>query len=157
MIQRITQALSGAAAAWAVLVMTLVVTAFQRNKEDGGLTSIQEISTIPKGYEGRKSTAECLVHPTGKFLYVSNRGHETITVFTIDQETGLLTYVENEPTGGNEPRNFFVDPTGKWLLAENQNSDSVFVFSIDQKTGELTKTGDSITVGKPVCIRMVKE
>ncbi len=137
--------------------MTLVVTAFQRNKEDGGLTSIQEISTIPKGYEGRKSTAECLVHPTGKFLYVSNRGHETITVFTIDQETGLLTYVENEPTGGNEPRNFFVDPTGKWLLAENQNSDSVFVFSIDQKTGELTKTGDSITVGKPVCIRMVKE
>jgi len=137
--------------------MTMVVTAFSRNPDDGSLLAIQEISTIPAGYEGRKSTAECLVHPSGKFLYVSNRGHETITAFTIDQETGLLTYVENEPTGGNEPRNFFIEPGGKWLLAENQNSDSVFVFSIDQKTGELNPTGDWVKVGRPVCIRMVKK
>ncbi len=136
--------------------MTMVVTGFRRNAANGSLSAIQEISTIPGGFEGRKSTAECLIHPSGNFLYVSNRGHETITVFTVDQETGLLTYVENEPTGGKEPRNFFIDPSGKWLLAENQNSDSVFVFSIDQKSGELTQTGDSITVGRPVCIRMVK-
>lgn len=136
---------------------TLVVTAFGRDPKDGGLTSIQDISTIPKGFDGRKSTAECLAHPSGKFLYVSNRGHETITAYTIDPTSGLLTYVENEPTGGNEPRNFFIDPSGKWLLAENQNSDSVFVFTIDQKTGELTPTGDSVKVGKPVCIRMVKQ
>lgn len=137
--------------------MTMVVTAFSRNPEDGSLQAIQEISTIPAGYDGRKSTAECLVHPSGEFLYVSNRGHETITAYTIDQETGLLTYVENEPTGGKEPRNFFIDPSGKWLLAENQNSDSVFVFSINQNTGELNPTGDSIKVGRPVCIRMVKK
>ena len=136
--------------------MTMVVTGFSRNPEDGSLHAIQEISTIPGGFEGRKSTAECLVHPSGQFLYVSNRGHETITAYTIDQESGLLTYVENEPTGGKEPRNFFIDPSGKWLLAENQNSDSVYVFAIDQKTGELAPTGDSIVVGRPVCIRMVK-
>lgn len=139
--------------AWTNNEMTMVVTGFRRNPADGSLFAIQEISTIPGGYNGRKSTAECLVHPNGKFLYVSNRGHETITAFTIDQQTGLLKYVENEPTGGKEPRNFFIDPSGKWLLAENQNSDSVLVFSIDQKTGELTPNGNSITVGKPVCIR----
>ena len=136
--------------------MTMVVTGFSRNPEDGSLKAIQEISTIPAGFDGRKSTAECLVHSSGKFLYVSNRGHETITAYTIDQETGLLTYVENEPTGGKEPRNFFIDPSGEWLLAENQNSDTVYVFSIDQQTGALKQTGDFITVGRPVCIRMVK-
>lgn len=136
--------------------ITMVVTGLSRNPEDGSLKAIQEISTIPAGFDGRKSTAECLVHPSGKFLYVSNRGHETITAFTIDQETGLLTYVENEPTGGKEPRNFFIDPSGKWLLAENQNSDTVYVFSIDQQTGALKPTGDFVTVGRPVCIRMVK-
>ena len=136
--------------------MTMVVTGFSRNPEDGSLRAIQEISTIPAGFNGRKSTAECLVHSRGKFLYVSNRGHETITAYTIDQETGLLTYVENEPTGGKEPRNFFIDPSGKWLLAENQNSDTVYVFSIDQQTGALKPTGDFVTVGRPVCIRMVK-
>ncbi len=136
--------------------ITMVVTGFSRNPEDGSLKAIQEISTIPAGFDGRKSTAECLVHPSGKFLYVSNRGHETITAYTIDQETGLLTYVENEPTGGKEPRNFFIDPSGKWLLAENQNSDTVYVFSIDQQTGALKPTGDFVTVGRPVCIRMVK-
>lgn len=136
--------------------MTMVVTGFSRNPEDGSLRAIQEISTIPAGFDGRKSTAECLVHSSGKFLYVSNRGHETITAYTIDQETGLLTYVENEPTGGKEPRNFFIDPSGEWLLAENQNSDTVYVFSIDQQTGALKQTGDFITVGRPVCIRMVK-
>ena len=136
--------------------MTMVVTGFSRNSEDGSLKAIQEISTIPAGFDGRKSTAECLVHPSGKFLYVSNRGHETITAYTIDQETGLLTYVENEPTGGKEPRNFFIDPSGKWLLAENQNSDTVYVFSIDHQTGALKPTGDFVTVGRPVCIRMVK-
>jgi 6-phosphogluconolactonase len=137
--------------------VTLVVTAFRRSPDDGGLTVIQDISTIPEKVESRMSTAECLVHPSGKFLYVSNRGHETITAFTIDQTSGLLTYVENERTGGKEPRNFFIDPSGKWLLAENQNSDTIFVFSIDAETGELAPTGDSIKVGRPVCIRMLKQ
>ncbi len=139
--------------AWTNNELTMVVTGFRRNPANGSLFAIQEISTVPGGYNGRKSTAECLVHPSGQFLYVSNRGHETITAYTIDQETGLLKYVENEATGGNEPRNFLIEPSGKWLLAENQNSDSIFVFAIDQKTGALNPTGRSITVGKPVCLR----
>jgi 6-phosphogluconolactonase len=141
--------------AWANSEMTMVVTGFRRKPEDGSLFAIQEISTIPAGYNGRRSTAECLCHPTGKFLYVSNRGHESIAAYTIDEATGLLTFVENEQTGGREPRNFYIEPTGKWLLAENQNSDSVFVFSINQQTGALDPTGRSVKVGKPVCIRSV--
>lgn len=134
---------------------TLVATAFQRDAKTGGLTKIQDITTIPDGFEGSRSTAECLCHPSGKFLYVSNRGPNSIAAYSIDQSTGLLKWVENEPTGGKIPRNFFIDPSGKWLLAENQDSDSVVVFAIDQASGALSPTGDSITVGKPVCIRMM--
>jgi 6-phosphogluconolactonase len=137
--------------------LTMIVTAFRRDPESGALSVIQDISTVPDGYDGRKSTAECLVHPDGRFLYVSNRGHETITVYRVNLDTGLLTYVENEPTGGNEPRNFFIVPGGKWLLAENQNSDNVFVFAVDPETGALSPTGRSITVGRPVCIRMLPQ
>ena len=134
---------------------SMVATAFARNAKTGALQAIQDITTIPEGYEGQQSTAECLCHPSGKFLYVSNRGPDSITVYSINQKTGLLTWVENEPTGGKEPRNFFIEPGGKWLLAENQNSDSIHVFAVDQETGALKPTGDSIKVGKPVCIRMV--
>lgn len=134
---------------------SMVATAFERNPKTGALKAIQDITTIPDGHEGHHSTAECLCHPSGEFLYVSNRGPDSITVYSINQKTGLLTWVENKPTGGEEPRNFFIEPAGKWLLAENQNSDSVHVFAIDQKTGKLKPTGDSIKVGKPVCIRMV--
>lgn len=136
---------------------SMVATAFARNPKNGALRVIQDITTIPNGFEGSKSTAECLCHPSGRFLYVSNRGPNSISVYTINQETGLLSWVENEPTGGKIPRNFFVEPGGNWLLAENQDSDSVVVFSIDQNTGALTPTGDSIKVGKPVCIRMVRQ
>ncbi|HQX49509.1 MAG TPA: lactonase family protein [Planctomycetaceae bacterium] len=134
---------------------SLVATAFSRNAQTGALTVIQDITTIPHGHEGSKSTAECLCHPSGRFLYISNRGPDSITVYSINQETGLLSWVENEPTGGKAPRNFFIEPGGKWLLAENQDSDSVVVFEIDQETGSLSPSGDSIKVGKPVCIRMV--
>jgi 6-phosphogluconolactonase len=136
---------------------TLVATAFERNIKTGGLKVIQDITTIPHGFEGARSTAECLCHPSGKFLYVSNRGPDSITVYSINQTTGLLTWVENEPTGGKTPRNFFIEPDGKWLLAENQDSDSIHVLTIDQLTGALTPTGHSITVGKPVCIRMLPQ
>ncbi len=84
---------------------------------------------------------------------MSNRGHESITAYTIDESTGLLTYVENENTGGREPRNFFIESSGRWLLAENQNTDTIVVFSIDQQTGALNPTGNTVSVGRPVCIR----
>jgi 6-phosphogluconolactonase len=135
--------------------ITLVVTAFRRDPENGALLPIQDISTVPGRPEPSMSTAECLVHPNGQFLYVSNRGHETIAVFTIEQKTGLLTRVENQETGGREPRNFVIDPAGRWLLAENQNTDSIRVFQIDQQTGALSPTEHGANVGRPVCIRMI--
>jgi 6-phosphogluconolactonase len=135
---------------------TLVATAFERSATTGALKVIQDITTIPLGFEGPRSTAECLCHPSGRFLYISNRGPDSITVYAINQKTGLLTWVENSPTRGRTPRNFFIEPDGKWLLAENQDSDSIHVFEIDQETGALKPTGDSITVGKPVCIRMLE-
>ena len=93
------------------------------------------------------------MHPSGKFLYGSNRGHDTIAVFAIDEKSGKLTLRENQPTQGKTPRNFGIDPTGAFLLAANQDSDNVVVFRIDAKTGRLTPTGQSVEVGKPVCVK----
>lgn len=134
--------------------LTATVTAFRRDPETGSLEAFQEISTVPEGYAGRRSTAECVVHPSGRFLYVSNRGHDSIAVFAIDQMTGRLNSVAITQTGGREPRNFFVHPQGHWLMAENQNSDSIVVFAINQNTGAITPTSHRIQVGRPVCIRL---
>ena len=135
--------------------LTCEVTAFSRESTTGALTAIQQISTLPPDFDGRKSTAECLVHSNGRFLYVSNRGHDSIAVSAINQKNGRLTMVELEKTGGQEPRNFVFDPTGRWLLAENQNSDTVVVMQVDARTGNLTRTQNTISVGKPVCIRII--
>ena len=136
--------------------LTCEVTAFGRDVTSGELNVIQTISTLPADFNGRKSTAECLVHPSGKFLYVSNRGHDSIAVYTIDPEIGKLATVEITSTGGAEPRNFFITNDGKWLIAENQNSDSIVVFQVDQTRGSIRQTPSQITVGKPVCIRAIQ-
>lgn len=117
---------------------------------------VQIISTLPDDVPAQGSTAEIRVHPNGKFLYASNRGHDSIAVFSIN-ESGLLKRVENEPIQGKTPRNFNLDPEGKFLLAAGQNSDSVAVFRIDKETGELEFTGESITIGNPVCIKFFKK
>ena len=111
------------------------------------------LSTLPANYTAteKDSTAEISVHPSGKFVYGSNRGHDSIAVFAADAKTGKLTLLQNEPTQGKTPRHFAIDPTGHWLLAENQNSDSVVVFGIDTATGKLKPTGQTIIVGSPVC------
>jgi 6-phosphogluconolactonase len=96
------------------------------------------------------------VHPNGKFVYGSNRGHDSIAVFSINAKTGKLTLVQHEPTQGKTPRHFAIDPSGRWLLAENQNSDSVVVFAIDVATGKLKPTGQTLTLGSPVCAVFVK-
>jgi 6-phosphogluconolactonase len=135
----------------------MTVTALAYDAEKGQLTTLQTIDTIPAADRDQigLSTAEVRVHPSGKFVYGSNRGHDTIVVFAIDPKTGKLTYVENTRTEGKTPRNFFIDPTGTYLLAENQNSDSIVVFRIDQETGKLTSTGHTAEVPSPVCIRMI--
>ncbi|MCC6590435.1 MAG: lactonase family protein [Bryobacterales bacterium] len=131
------------------------VTAFSFDKAKGALTEIQYISTLPAGWKGVSHTAEVLCHPTGKFLYCSNRGHDSIAVFTIGKD-GKLTTVEQTPTQGKTPRNFNIDPTGRYLLAANQDSDNIVVFSIDQKTGKLKPTGQSVEVGAPVCLKFLR-
>jgi 6-phosphogluconolactonase len=95
------------------------------------------------------------MHPSGKFLYASNRGEDTIVVYAIDAAKGTLTQVASVPTGGKEPRSFEIDPTGTLLFAENQNSNTIVVFKIDQKTGLLTPTGKVLEVASPVCLKFV--
>jgi 6-phosphogluconolactonase len=143
--------------AYVINELHCTITAFTASSTDGGLTAVHTISTLPEGQgviQGY-STADVQVHPSGKFLYGSNRGHDSIVVFAIDDKTGRLTYVEHEPTGGSTPRGFGIDPTGTYLLAANQRSDSVVVFRIDPATGRLTPTGHKITVGAPVCVKFV--
>jgi 6-phosphogluconolactonase len=124
---------------------------------DGVLSELQTVSTLPDKYSGFKSGAEIQVHPSGKFVYGSNRGHDSIAVFSVDSKSGKLTFVEHQSTQGKTPRHFAIDPTGKWLLAENQDSDSIVIFSIDQATGKLSATADKVEVGAPVCIQFVPE
>lgn len=137
--------------------LTAAVTVFQYDAGQGKLQWLQTIETLPEAFIGRKGTAEIRVHPSGRFLYCSNRGHDSIAVFRVDQATGKLRKVEHEPTGGREPRNFFIEPGGRFLLAANQKSDSIVVFAIDQQTGALSQTRQRIDVPRPVCIRMVAQ
>src|SRR5947207_10683376 len=120
------------------------------NDAEGAYRIVQQISTLPKGFAGRNDAAEIAVHPNGKFLYASNRGHESIAIFAIDARSGTLTFVGHVLTGGKEPRNFAIDPSGQYLLAENQLSNNIVVFKIDPATGGLTPTGQVVEVPSPV-------
>jgi 6-phosphogluconolactonase len=130
------------------------VVALSWNGEKGAFKVLQSISTLPEGWRGTSWTAQTEVHPNGKFLYVSNRGHDSIAVFRIDR-SGRLSYVENESTGGKTPRNFEIAPGGKFLVAANQDSDSLVVFRIDQNSGALTPAGHQIHAPKPVCVKFL--
>lgn len=141
--------------AYVINEMGNTVTAFSYEREAGRLTTLQTITTLPEGFTGQSWTAEVLVHPSGKFLYGSNRGHDSIAIYAIDEGTGRLTSVGFEPTRGKTPRNFGIDPTGAYLLAANQESDTVVVFRIDEGTGRLTATGEVVAVPQPVCVRMM--
>jgi 6-phosphogluconolactonase len=131
------------------------VTAFSYDASGGRLQEIQSIGTLPDDFKGTSHTAEVVVHPSGKFVYGSNRGHDSLAIFAIDAATGKLTAAGHEPTGGKTPRNFAIDPSGKWLLAENQGSGTIVVLAIDPKTGALRPTSHKLDVPSPVCVRMV--
>jgi 6-phosphogluconolactonase len=141
--------------AYVINEMKSTVTAFEYDAERGVLSEIQTIGTLPDGYTGTSYTAEVQVHPSGKFLYGSNRGHDSIAVFAIEPGTGRLKAIEQVPTGGKNPRNFGMDATGKFLLAANQGSDTIKVFKIDAATGQLTPTGQTVAVPVPVCVKFV--
>lgn len=134
--------------------MALTITALAYNPQRGVFSMLQTIATVPDDVDRKGlSTADIRVHPTGKFLYGSNRGHNSIAVYRIEPESGRLALVEIEPTQGKTPRNFFIDPSGTFLLAENQSSGTIVVFRIDPATGALLATGHSAKIPAPVCIR----
>lgn len=137
--------------------MSLTETVFSYDESTGALTPVETVSTLPAGQEVTPglSTAETVVHPNGKFVYVSNRGHDTIAVFSFDAETGKLTLIQNAPAEGEVPRNFNLDPSGKWMLVAHQKSDTVAVLKVDEETGKLSFTGKKQVVGAPVCVRFV--
>ena len=144
--------------AYVINEMVCTITTFGVDSTTGGLQELQTTSTLPTGQaiDAGYSTAEIMVHPSGRFLYGSNRGHDTIAVFAIDAASGKLTAVEHQSTQGRTPRGFGIDPTGAYLLAGNQRSDSVVVFRIDQTTGQLTPTGQKVEVGSPVSVVFVR-
>ncbi len=125
---------------------------FRYNAASGALTELQTIKTLPDDFSGTSSTAEVELHPNGKFLYASNRGHDSIAIFAVDSAKGTLTALGRVPTQGKTPRNFALDPSGAFLLAANQDSNNVVIFRVDRSTGALTPTGDTFDVPSPVSI-----
>ncbi|HLJ13584.1 MAG TPA: lactonase family protein [Bryobacteraceae bacterium] len=135
--------------------MGSTVTAFSWDSSKGELRNLQVVSTLPKGFSGENSGAEIAVHPNGKFLYGSNRGNNSIAVFTIDSHKGTLKLIDNTSTQGQTPRFFGLGPTARYLFAANQDTDNVVLFKVDPKTGRLAPSGTSISLGSPVCIVFV--
>ena len=125
--------------------------------KDGGLKLIQNISSLPEEYFEKNSAADIHLHPSGKFLYVSNRGHNSISSFKVDKTTGKLKPIEFAPTLGKTPRNFSISPDGNFIYAANQDSNSITIFNIDQKSGKLTSTVQPLQIKTPVSIEFVNE
>jgi 6-phosphogluconolactonase len=140
--------------AYAINESALSITAFDYDAAKGTLTEVQTISTVPEGWK-KGSTAEVVVHPSGKFVYGSNRGHDSIAVFKVDAATGKLTHVENQGKGIKTPRNFAIDPTGRYCLVANQDTHSVLVFKVNPESGKLEPTDAKVDVGRPVCVRFL--
>ena len=137
---------------YAVTEMGSTVLAFDYEPATGALTLRQSLSTLPAEFKGSSTGAEIRLHPNGRFVYASNRGHDSIAVFGIDATSGRLTLVAVTPCGGKNPRNFSLSPDGAWLVCANQNSNSLSVFRVDAATGQLTPTGHTATVPLPVCV-----
>jgi 6-phosphogluconolactonase len=140
--------------AYVINEILCTVTAFSRDPKQGSLSEIETVSSLPLGQKVRPgySTAELFAHPNGRFLYGSNRGHDSIVVFAIDAHNGKLSLVQHASTQGKIPRGFGIDPSGQWLVAGNQDSDTVVVFEIDKGSGSLRPTGQVLEVGAPVCV-----
>ena len=143
---------------WAYVINELssTVAVLQYDSRSQAFEAVQTVPTLPDDYSGpTNTTAEVLVHPSGRFLYGSNRGSNTIAVFSVNLSDGRLDPLERVSTRGNWPRNFRLSPEGEFLLVANQRSDDVHVLAIDSETGRLAPTGTSISVPNPMCIRFV--
>ena len=125
------------------------------DESHGRLAVIDTVSTLPEDFSGESYCAEIRVAPSGNFLYCSNRGHDSLAIFSIDQDTGRLSIVAHQTTHGRTPRNFAIDPGGTYLLAANQDSNNIVTFRINHSTGQLTLVNQTTDVPSPVCLRMV--
>jgi 6-phosphogluconolactonase len=141
--------------AYVINELKSTVTAFRYDPKRGELIEEQTLSTLPKGFKGESYCAEVQVHPTGKFVYGSNRGHNSIATFAVDPKTGKLTFVATQAKGIKWPRNFGIDPTGTFLIVANEHGNSLGVFRIDPKSGKLKPTGNPVKVPKPVCVKFM--
>lgn len=141
--------------AYAINELSSTITAYAWDGSKGTLTELGTAPTLPADYKGQNTTAEVVVHPSGKFVYGSNRGHDSLAVFRAT-ERGAPQLVEHVKTGGRTPRNFTFEPTGKFLFAANQDTGDIHVFEADAARGTLKAAGQKINVSMPVCVRFVK-
>jgi 6-phosphogluconolactonase len=139
--------------AYVINELHATVTAFAHDLAEGHLKEVQTIPTLPMNFKDANTSADIHVSPDGRFLYCSNRGHDSIAAFQINRRNGMLTFIARESTGGKTPRNFAIDPTGAFLLVANQNSDNIVTFRRDRKTGRLSATGHIAEVPSPVCLK----
>ncbi len=133
------------------------INAFRYDAESGKLEIVQTIGTLPENFDGDNTTAEIRVHPSGKYLYASNRGHDSIAAYAVDPDMGMLTLIGHTSSGGETPRNFNIDPGGEYLLAANQKTNNVVVLRINPETGALSTTGHAVSISSPVCVVFVPD
>ncbi len=141
--------------AYVINELDSTVTVFRYGREKGTLSEVQTLSTLPADFEGKSACADIHVHPSGRFVYGSNRGHDSIAVFAVDAKTGQLSLSEIVSTRGECPCGFAVDPSGRYLLAANQNSDSIVVFTLDSRTGAMQPVDASVQTSTPVCLQLL--
>jgi len=140
---------------YAINELASSITVFRYHEDRGTLETLQEISTLPKTFDGSTSTAEIQIHPSGNFVYGSDRGHDSIAMFSVNPQTGTLLSRGYVSTGGQTPRNFTIDPTGRYLLVANQTTHDIVVFAIDPLSGNLEPIGEAVAIPNPVCIRFI--
>ena len=141
--------------AYLINELNATMIAYAYDSGEGILRELQTVPTLPEGYIGQKQCADIHVAPSGKFVYGSNRGHDSIVIYAIDQSSGRLTYAGHQSTQGKTPRNFAIDPSGTFLLAANQDSSTVVTFRIDPDTGKLSPIGQVTKVPAPACIKIL--
>jgi len=145
----------GGAFAYLINELDSTMTAFRYDAERGALEPLQTLSTLPADFAGRSTCAEVQIAPSGAYLYGSNRGHDSLVIYAVDQTRGTLTCVGHQSTLGRIPRNFCVAPDGDYVLAANQDSDNLVVFRLDAASGRLTPTGVEVETPTPVCVKVL--
>lgn len=141
--------------AYLINELSSTVAAFRYDEQQGRLKNIQTISTLPDDFEGTNTCAELQISRNGKFIYGSNRGHDSIVIYAIEPSDGTLSTISHKPTGGKSPRHFVIDPDGDLLLIANQDSDNVIALGIDPTSGTLSESGHLTQVPTPVCVKII--